>query len=213
MTKDAGITPLIIDLNGDGIQTISRADSTGTFDLFGNGSQVESGWLSAQDGFLAVDNNGNGKIDDISELFGGLNKGDGFAKLSSFDSNGDGVVNAGDADFASLKIWQDANGNHQTDTGELMGLTQAGVSELTVGHVDLPFLDAQGNFHFERSSATLVTGQTVDVTDVYFNVSVTDAEAAGIQVNSIADLNTDDLALAPVIEAVGVSVPEAIWLG
>ncbi|MES2626792.1 MAG: SdrD B-like domain-containing protein, partial [Pseudomonadota bacterium] len=117
MTRDAGITPLVIDLNGDGIQTVSRADAGGTFDLFGNGTAVASGWISEEDGFLAVDSNSNGSIDDISELFGGLNKGDGFARLSSFDSNSDGLVNANDANFGSLLIWQDSNGNHQTDDG------------------------------------------------------------------------------------------------
>jgi hypothetical protein len=110
MTRDAGITPIVIDLDGNGIQTISRANSAGTFDLFGSGSAVASGWISGGDGFLAVDKNGNGKIDDISELFGGTAKGAGFAQLASYDSNGDGVVNAADSAFSEMSIWRDTKG-------------------------------------------------------------------------------------------------------
>jgi len=187
MSWDAAITPIAIDLNGDGIQTIARADAQGSFDLLGNGVAIQSGWLSGQDGFLAVDVNGNGNIDDIYELFGG-SKGEGFAKLASYDSNGDGLVNASDDDFAKLLVWQDVNGNHQTDAGELISLSDAGISSLTVSYTELPFLDAQQNLHLERSIATLGDGQSVSMTDVYFNVSAVDVAAAGVVLPSISDL-------------------------
>ncbi len=188
MTKDAGITPIVIDLNGDGIHTVARTGLSATFDLFGNGSAIQSGWLSGDDGFLAIDRNGNGKIDDISELFGGLKKGDGFAKLSSFDSTGNGIVDAADVDFASLSIWQDINGNHATDDGELFSLAAAGIVSLKTSFTETPFLDLQGNVLLERSSATLANAQEVDMTDVYFNVSAADAAAAGIEVTGLYSL-------------------------
>ncbi len=192
LSWDAAITPIVVDLNGDGVQTLSRANSQGSFDLLGNGKAIASGWLSSEDGFLAIDDNANGKIDSISELFGGLDKGDGFAKLASFDSNGDGLVSAGDIDFASLKIWQDANGNHQTDAGELLSLADAGVASLKVAFIELPFIDGQGNLHLERSSATLADGSSTDMTDVYFNVAAEDAQAAGYNVASLASLLGND---------------------
>jgi serine-aspartate repeat-containing protein C/D/E len=210
MTWDAAITPIVIDLNGDGIHTISRANSNGTFDLLGSGTAINSGWLSGDDGFLAVDANGNGKIDSIAELFGGLGKGDGFAKLASFDSNGDGVVNAADADFASLKIWQDVNGNHQTDAGELLSLAEAGVTSLAVGYTEVPFVDAQGNLHLERSSATLADGSSVDMTDVYFNVAAEDAAAAGVDVANLGQLLGDDSGLDGLLAGLGGGVGMAI---
>jgi hypothetical protein len=188
MSWDATITPIAIDLNGDGIHTIARADMTGSFDLLGTGKAIQSGWLSGNDGFLAVDNNGNGQIDDIGELFGGASKGSGFAKLASYDSNGDGQVNAADAGYASLLIWQDANSNGKTDAGELVGLAAAGVVSLTVAHTELPFLDANHNLHLERSSVTLSNGTTADMTDVYFNVDAADAAAAGVSLPSMAEL-------------------------
>ena len=199
MSRDAGITPIVIDLDHNGIKTVSRADDSHGFDLFGNGTAIRSGWISGGDGFLAVDKNGNGKIDSISELFGGNAKGAGFASLAAFDSNHDGLVNNLDADFGQLMIWRDANGNHSTDAGELMTLAQAGVASLTVGYTDLPFVDAQGNLHLERSSATLDSGATVDMTDVYFNVSADDAAAAGLKLPTMADLLGDDRALDTVL--------------
>ncbi|WP_218510706.1 SdrD B-like domain-containing protein [Variovorax sp. dw_308] len=191
LTWDAGITPIVLDLDGNGIHTVSRFDAQGSFDLLGNGTAVKSGWISSGDAFLAVDNNHNGTIDSVSELFGGTAKGAGFAKLASFDSNGDGVVDAKDARFNELTVWRDANGNHVTDAGELMTLAQAGVDSLKVAHTDVPEIDAQGNLHLERSSATLAGGQQVDMTDVYFAVSGEDAKAEGLSGVSMADLLGD----------------------
>jgi serine-aspartate repeat-containing protein C/D/E len=205
LTRDAGITPIVIDLDGNGIQTISRANSGGSFDLFGNGSAVASGWISGSDGFLAVDKNGNGAIDGISELFGGTAKGAGFAQLAAYDSNNDGLVNTSDVGFADLSIWRDVNGNHQTDAGELVSLALAGVSELVTGYTELPFLDHQGNIHLERSSATLSDGQTVSMTDVYFNVSADDAAAAGVALPGIAELLNE-------LASCQVPVTDAGWL-
>ena len=184
---DAAITPIAIDLDGNGIQTIARGDFAGSFDLLGTGSAIKSGWLSSGDAFLAIDANGNGQIDSIAELFGGASKGSGFAKLASFDSNGDGFVTADDAQFGALTLWRDANGNGVTDAGELVSLAQAGVTSLAVAFEELPFIDANGNLHLERSSA-VVNGREVSMTDVYFSVDAADAAAAGIDAANMAQL-------------------------
>ena len=205
-TNSTTVTPIAIDLDGDGIKTVARSDSGGTFDLFGTGQQVASGWLSGGDGFLAVDRNGNGKIDNIGELFGGMSKGDGFARLASFDSNHDGVVDAKDADFGSLRIWRDVNGNHKTDAGELMTLAQAGVVSLKVAHTEQPFFDAQGNLHGEHSQATMTDGHGALMTDVYFDV------AAAAKAPSLAELVGDDRSLDDVLGGQGHAAPSsAAW--
>ena len=203
MTWDAGVTPIVLDLDGNGIQTIAREDSGGKFDLLGTGAGIDSGWISSGDAFLAVDIDGDGKVTSVAELFGGYSKGDGFAKLESFDSNGDGFVDAKDAAFGDLRVWQDLNGNHQTDDGELRSLSEAGVASLKVDFVELPAIDEQGNLHLERSSATLADGSSIDMADVYFNVSVADAEAAGIELPSLSALLGDDRSLD---EALGSTV-------
>lgn len=163
------VSPISIDLDGNGIQTLS-IDQGVTFDILNTGNAINTGWLSSGDGFLAVDDNGNGQIDSRAELFGG-GVGDGFAKLATFDSNGDGWVDAADAKFAALSIWQDANSNGVTDKGELMSLDAAGISSLKVAHDASNFsMDAQGNILGERSLAMTTGGKAVDMIDVYFEV-------------------------------------------
>ena len=162
------VSPIAIDLNGNGIETLSVNQGI-TFDLLNTGTQVNTGWLSSGDGFLAVDNNGNGKIDNRTELFGG-GVGDGFAKLATFDSNQDGWVNTADAKFGDLLIWQDANSNAATDKGELVSLATAGIASLKVDHETTFSADAQGNILGERSVALTQSGNALDMVDVYFRV-------------------------------------------
>ncbi len=164
----AGITPLAFDLNGDGVQTVSIQQGV-QFDMLVAGYEISTGWLSGADAFLAIDDNQNGQIDDLSELFGGANVGDGFAKLETFDSNNDGLVNELDDRFSELLVWQDANENGNTDAGELLSLVDAGITNLGTSFVDVFRTDAQGNIHGEHSSAEL-NGNTIDLVDIYFQV-------------------------------------------
>jgi hypothetical protein len=140
------LTPLVLDLDGDGVSLIYRDKSRVRFDMNGDGALDKSGWISRRDGFLVVDRNGNGLIDDGSEL--SLLAEDPTARssldaLATFDSNSDRVVDANDARFGELRIWIDANGNGVTDTGELKTLAEAGIAAVS--------LDA----HFVTSSAKL----------------------------------------------------------
>jgi protocatechuate 3,4-dioxygenase beta subunit len=167
-------SPIALDLDGNGIQTTALDQTSGKFDLLGDGTDVTTGWLSSGDAFLAVDASGNGAIDSVKELFGG-NKGDGFAKLASYDGNGDGVVNAADARFAELLVWQDLNSNHQSDADELRSLAQAGIASLNVAYTDQEFTDAAGNVHGETGVATRADGSSIDMVDVYFNYGETSA--------------------------------------
>jgi serine-aspartate repeat-containing protein C/D/E len=164
-------SPLAIDLNGDGIKTLS-IDKGVEFDLLNTGSKNNVGWISGKDGLLAIDNNGNGQIDNGKELFGG-GVGDGFAKLDSFDTNRDGVVDASDQGFGALKIWQDRNSNGVTDRGELQSLSVFGIESLNVEHIaydKAAELDKKGNILGERGSVNTAGGRTLDMIDVYFQV-------------------------------------------
>ena len=161
-------TPIVIDLDGDGVETLS-IDEGVKFDILNSGSTVQTGWVSGEDALLAIDNNGNGQIDDRSELFGG-DVGEGFGKLGTFDSNDDGFVDATDADFSELKVWQDSNENGFTDDGELVALESTKIASLSTSYTDVFSTDAQGNIHGEHGSAILTSGATVDMVDVYFQV-------------------------------------------
>jgi hypothetical protein len=114
--------PLTLDLDGDGLETVGiNSANPILFDHDGDGIKTATGWIKPDDGFLVLDRNGNGTIDDGTELFGDstplfdadgqvIGKAeDGFAALAQEDTNGDGVVNAQDANFNDLRIWRDLN--------------------------------------------------------------------------------------------------------
>ena len=84
--------PLVLDLNGDGLETIGLSDSKVHFDSLHNLFAARTGWLSGNDGFLVLDKNRNGLIDDGSEMFGSDTLG-GFADLAQYDSNQAPVFN------------------------------------------------------------------------------------------------------------------------
>jgi hypothetical protein len=160
------LCPIVLDLDGNGIQTVALAESNATFDLANDGNPVRSGWISPGDGFLAVDTNRNGHIDDRSELFGG-ETGEGFAKLAAFDSNHDGKVDKKDKRFKELRVWQDRNGNHVTDAGELTTLKEAGVKSLNTAY-SVNEETQNGNRFIERGTAVRSNGKTIEMSDVYF---------------------------------------------
>jgi len=128
--------PLVLDLNGDGVQLASFHDHPVSFDIdHDGGSKEDTGWVAANtiktgtlpaintDGIVAYDLNNNGVIDDISETlseyFNGAvgtngNQGtkpftDGFAALRSLDSNNDGVFDSNDAAWENVRVWVDDN--------------------------------------------------------------------------------------------------------
>ena len=163
------VSPISIDLNGDGLKTLS-IDQGIQFDILNTGEKINTGWISGEDGFLAVDENGNGQIDSVAELFGG-GVGEGFAKLASFDSNQDGIVNASDMNFDQLRIWQDANENGITDQGELVELADVGLLGLNTSHEVTFSNDENGNVLGERGTAIAANGKTLDMIDVYFKTA------------------------------------------
>jgi LysM repeat protein len=115
------IDPLVIDLDGDGIKLVNINKSNAMFDLTGFGFANKTGWISSGDAFLVWDKNNNGRIDDISEMFGSGNQ-SGFKALALYDTNRDGRIDAFDDVFKNLKLWQDRNGDGRTDEGELLSL-------------------------------------------------------------------------------------------
>ncbi len=76
-------------------------------------------------------------------------------------------------------------------------------------YTELPFLDANNNLHLERSSATLASGKSVDMTDVYFNVNAKDAAKAGVTLPSLADLLRDDHALDTLVGQAAAPISSA----
>ncbi|MBI5141473.1 MAG: hypothetical protein HZA20_04670 [Nitrospirae bacterium] len=80
------VDPLTLDLDGDGVETTPLAGSSAMFDLDGDDFAERTGWIGKDDGLLAMDINNNGKIDDITELFGNKTE-NGFDALKKLDGN------------------------------------------------------------------------------------------------------------------------------
>ncbi|MCM1101332.1 MAG: hypothetical protein NC079_04395 [Clostridium sp.] len=100
--------PLVINLDTD---VAELSDQKFYFDIDADGELDEISQLSGKSGYLALDKNGDGVINDGSELFG-TSSGDGFADLAQYDEDGNGWIDEGDAIWSKLKIWcKDENGN------------------------------------------------------------------------------------------------------
>ena len=123
--------PLIINLDTD-IGSVS--DQKFFFDLDADGKEEEISFAGKGSGFLALDRNGDGKINDGSELFG-TKSGDGFKDLAAYDEDGNGWIDENDAVFSQLKIWtKDEEGNDR-----LVRLKDADVGAIYLGNADTQF--------------------------------------------------------------------------
>lgn len=117
--------PLVINL---GTNTVALDGSRFEFDLDADGVSELIPNISAASGFIALDRNGNGDIDDGGELFG-ARSGNGFADLAALDADRNGWIDEADAAYQDLRIWRrDEAGTSSTQT-----LAEAGVGALHVG--------------------------------------------------------------------------------
>ncbi|TNF83810.1 hypothetical protein FGE05_06290 [Pseudomonas sp. ICMP22404] len=167
-------SPLILDLDGDGVETTGLSAHV-HFDHDTNGFAESTGWVGRDDGLLVFDRNGNGRIDNGTELFGDNTKlpsGDkaanGFAALAALDTNGDGRIDASDTDYASLRVWKDIDSDGETDDGELITLSQAGVQSIGVNYVANSVTDLSGNQHLQVGTYTRLDGSAATVEDIWF---------------------------------------------
>lgn len=135
---DALLDPLIINFKN---ASAKLGDRNYSFDLDMDGTKDKIAFTAQGSGFLALDKNGNGSIDDGSELFG-PQSGNGFSELSKLDSDGNNWIDENDPIFEKLRIWtMDEAGNTQ-----LVALGQAGVGAIYLGNVTTPYsLKDQGN--------------------------------------------------------------------
>lgn len=164
--------PLIIDLGKIGIEITSVEDGV-HFDLDKNGFAEKTEWVGQEDGFLAIDRNHNGFIDDGGELFSdqvvmsdGYVSTSGFEALADLDDNvdeetgkvGDGIIDEKDSAFSELRVWIDENGNGISEHDELKKL-----SELDIKSIDI-----------KREQVIFNNGSTREIAEHWFNVKPRD---------------------------------------
>ena len=170
-------TPLVLAFDGAGVQ-LTEGEATFSFTP---GRPVHTDWPTAVTPWLARDVNGNGRIDDGSELFGSDTRvgrrtaRHGFEALAALDANGDGVIDARDPAFKSLRVWRDANGDRISQASELTTLAQEHVGTLDLHFSKDVACDERGNCQRERSDFTWRDGtgkpRHGTLVDVYLRVN------------------------------------------
>ncbi|MBA1336270.1 MAG: hypothetical protein HPY66_2705 [Firmicutes bacterium] len=131
--------PLVISLNGAAPQL---AQDKISFDLDLDGKPDQISFVKPGSGFLALDRNGDGIINDGSELFGPAT-GEGFSELAAYDADNNNWIDENDPIYSRLRIWtRDEAGNTQ-----LLALGAAGIGAIYLGNIDTPFgmKDGQNN--------------------------------------------------------------------
>ena len=169
--------PLILDLDGDGIETLALETRSIHFDHNGNRYAERSGWVGADDGLLVCDRDHNQTIDKGHELFGNQTRlangslaANGFEALKEFDSNEDGSVDEQDADWSRLQVWRDRNSNGNLDAGELLSLAAAGIASLDLAYENVNLDDGQGNQQRQLGGYRNREGERRSLVDVWFQV-------------------------------------------
>lgn len=123
--------PLVINFNGTSAQL---TDTKFSFDLNSDGNAEKISFVGHGSGFLSLDKNENGIIDNGSELFG-TQSGNGFADLSAYDIDGNNWIDENDAVYSKLQVWnKDAAGKNT-----LSALAKLNIGALYLGNVATPF--------------------------------------------------------------------------
>lgn len=187
--------PLALDLDGDGVETVS-ANTGITFDFDSDGLKTGTGWVKGDDGFLVLDRNANGTIENGGELFGidtikssGQKATDGFDALSDLDSNTDGVFDSQDAEFANVRVWQDLNQDGVSQAHEIKSLAE---HKIVAINLDSTSTNQNSNGNLISAVGTFVRG---DGSESSVNGNLSQAANLDLASNPFYRQFTDRIAL------------------
>ena len=150
---DALIDPLVLNFDTG---TVNVTDVKHEFDLDLDGKSDEFSFVGSGSGFLAIDKNKDGKINDGSELFG-PKSGNGFNELRAYDTDGNDWIDENDDVFEQLLIWtKDEEGEEN-----LFSLSDKDVGALYLGSIQTQFdlnVNTQMQGQLKESSVYLKEG-------------------------------------------------------
>lgn len=160
---DCECSPILIDVVGNGFDLTNIAGGV-NFDLKSIGVAQRMAWTAtgADDAFLALDRDADGRINNGAELFGSFTpqqpsqQPNGFIALAEFDKrqsggNANGVIESRDAIFSSLLLWQDMNHNGVSEPSELHTLHSLGVNAIALDYKEARRRDENGNWFRYRA--------------------------------------------------------------
>jgi hypothetical protein len=162
-------SPIVVHLEA-GRPKFSDAEHGVLWDFEGQGRAVRAGWPldPASTGWLALDRNGNGRIDNGTELFGnhtpllsGATASHGYQALAEYDLNHDGWIDRADPIYDQLVFWRDLNRDGRSSPAEMTGLKAVGIRRISVEAKQTDQLDRWGNQF--RYRAPIVVGDEPEV--------------------------------------------------
>ncbi|MCC8116163.1 MAG: hypothetical protein LIP18_03265, partial [Planctomycetes bacterium] len=165
------VDPLVLDLAGDGIDLKGAEDGV-EFDMNGDGTRANMGFIKGDDALLFIDSHGDGLVHDGRQLFGNQDgHANGFEMLQSYDSNGDGVIDENDEIWDKLRVWVEKTEDGVCEEGETMSLKEAGITSINVGYKDVRVDDGKGNLIGQVGQFTRDDGSTGLAADAWFQTA------------------------------------------
>ncbi|MBY0332901.1 MAG: hypothetical protein K2X49_19760 [Acetobacteraceae bacterium] len=186
----ANIDPLVIDMDGDGIDLLSVSDSEVFLQASNAAFAMRAGWAAPNEAILIRDSNANGKVE-TSEIIG-FTSGNAWADLAAMA--GDLTFNASDEAWAEIRLWRDIDEDGSYEAEELMTMQQSGILKISLSWT--PATDVvNGNRIYGQTTLEMSDGTERDVYSVYFAADPTDTHFIGklnlydwINVAGLADM-------------------------
>lgn len=151
---------------------LTGAENGVQFDLDADGIPELWSWTAhgSDDAWLALDRNGNGGIDNGTELFGNFTAQpasghrNGYIALAVFDrlsagGNNDGVIDQRDSVYALLRLWRDSNHNGVSEATELTNLSPSDVRSVSLDYRESARVDQYGNRFKYRAPVSGTAGR------------------------------------------------------
>ena len=163
------IPPVVLDLDGDGVELIRVSDSPAAFDVNNTGELLQIGWVGADDGILVFDEDRNGQFSGLHEIALADYHEDAATDLEglalAFDTNQDNVFDAKDELYEYFGIWQDKNQDGQHNADEFTYLKDMGIISISV-ESDRQEEIVDGNIIHGYTTYEYVDGKIYDAADV-----------------------------------------------
>ena len=158
-----GHDPIVFDLNGDGVFETTDTNNGVYLDHENDGFAEASAWIGKNEGILINDLNGNGSLDNGSELITAEN-------LIQFDTNGDGIIDNNDSGYNELKIIK--------GDGSIVSLEEAGIASINLERMSTNIVDKNNNTLFEQGFFTRTNGETGKYGAFYFDRELSESIAS-----------------------------------
>lgn len=164
-----GAQPIVIDLDGDGVEVSPLGGSAARFDFDNDGYVERTAWVGADDGILVFDEGNDGDVTSAREIaFSEWTNVEGATDLdglkAEFDSNNDGTLDANDDRWNRFKIWKDSDQDGEVDAGEMSSLASHDIASFDLERKEdtrVEFSDGSilhGLFDVGKTDGTTVLG-------------------------------------------------------